>query len=263
MNEILERRVFGAIEFVDDLTDTRVRDPLHIRAPGVGWLRNRSGLYVIRELDGHAAYTRQFDDAPSTPVRSDFSLQVEDPRGRYLPRTVALSLPRLLGTPASPVADADDVFWPVRIRLWPAAALPVRAQWAILRLTLEVAGTNPPQGLANVIVETRPQVAGLLVQHTMTDRHGDALIVIAGAPPVLPDGGPAGLTREFSAGVTLVLDSQVVRSSAAKAAPPIPDPARVLRRRDEQHAEVRTVALQHQVLSAGATRRHVEKVTWP
>lgn len=263
MNETLERRVFGAIEFVDDLTDQRVLEPLQIRAPGIGLLRNRSGLYVIRELDGHQAYTRQFDDAPSAPVRSDFSLQVEDPSAHYLPRTVALSLPRLLAAPASPVPDAENVLRPVRIRLWPAAALPVRAQWAILRMTLEVAGTNPPQGLANVIVETRPRVAGLGVQHTMTDHHGDALIVIAGAPPVLPDGGPAGLTRDFSVGVTLVIDSQVVRSSAARAVPPIPDPSRVLRRRDEQHAEVRVVALQDQVLSAGTTRRHVEKVTWP
>ena len=89
----------------------------------------------------------------------------------------------------------------------------------------------------------------------------DALIVIAGVSPILPDGSAAGLTHEFAAGVTLILDSQVVRNSAAGTPPP--DPARVLSRRDAQHADVRVVMLQDQVLSAGASRRHVEKVTWP
>ena len=263
MNETLEHRVFGAIEFVDDLTDKRVLDPLHIRAPGVGLLRNRAGLYVIRELDGHEAYTRQFDNAPANPARADAVLQVEDPSQRYLPRAFTLALPRLLKTPTLPVTDADNVLRPVTVRLWPAAALPVRATWAVMRLTVEVAGTNPPQGLANVLVETTPHPAGLAVHRTMTDRHGDALVVIAGAPPVLPDGGPAGLTREFTAGVTLVIDRQVVRGSGANSPLPLPDPVQVLQRRDDQHADIRVVALQDQVFSAGASRRHVEKVTWP
>lgn len=263
MNETLERRVFGAIEFVDDLTGTRVLDPLRIGAPGVGLLRNRAGLYVIRELDGHDDYTRQFDNAPPNPARSDVSLQVEDPSQRYLPRSFTLSLPRLLRAPTLPVTDANNALRPVTVRLWPAAALPVRATWAVMRLTVEVAGTNPPQGLANVIVEATPHPAGMSVQRTMTDRNGDALIAIAGAPPVLPDDGPVGLTREFTASVTLVLDRQVVRSSAANTPLPLPDPELVLRRRDALNADIRVVTLQDQVFSAGASRRHVEKVTWP
>lgn len=263
MMDTIERRVFGAIVFVDDLTDARVRDPLRIHAPGVGIVRNRSGLYVMRELEGHDDYTRRFDNPPAHPARTDVLLQVEDPRQRYLSRSFSLSLPRLLGTSALPVTDEDDVLQPVTVRLWPAAARPVRANWAVLRLTVAVAGSDPPRGLAHVIVETTPHPPGLALRHGMTDRHGDALIVISGVAPVLPDNSAAGLTHEFTAGVTLIFDRQVVRTDAADTPPRPPDPAQVLARRDAQHADIRVVVLPDQALSAGASRRHVEKVTWP
>ena len=35
MIELVDRRVFGAIEFIDDLSETRVLSPLQIHAPGV------------------------------------------------------------------------------------------------------------------------------------------------------------------------------------------------------------------------------------
>lgn len=262
MNETIERRVFGAIEFVDDLTGARVLDRLHIAAPGIRLARNHSGLYVIRELDGHDDYTRRFDDAPPNPPRINLSLSVEDPQQRYLPQSFTLSLPRLLRTPTSPVADADNALRPAQVRLWPAAALPLRASWAVLRLSVVVDASNPPLGLANVIVEATPQPAGLALQRAMTDHHGEALVVIHGAAPVLPDGGPAGLTREFKATISLLLDRQVVRTSADRQFP-LPDPKQVLQRRDTNHADVRVVSLVDRVFSAGVSRRHVERVTWP
>ena len=66
------------------------------------------------------------------------------------------------------------------------------------RLQVVVDGADPPVGLVNVIVEAAPQPPGLSTQKAMTDRNGEALVAIAGAPPVLPDGGPAGLTRDFN-----------------------------------------------------------------
>jgi len=262
MNETLERRVFGAVEFVDDLTDARVLAPLRIAAPGVRLLRNRSGLYVVREVDGEDDYSRAFDNPPASPPRTDFAMTVEDPQQRYLPQSVTLALPRLLGTPSVPVADADNALRPVQIRLSPAAAMPLRAAWAVLRLKVAVAGSNPEVGLANVLVEATPQPAGLAVQRTLTDRHGEALVVIASVPPILPDAGPAGLTREFKVALSLVLDPQVVRTSTDTAFP-LPDPGAVLKRRDAAVPGVKVVAAGEQLLSAGASRRQVEKVTWP
>lgn len=264
MNEAVERRLFGAIEFIDDVTEARVLAPLQVDAPpGVGVQRNRLGLYVIRRLPGHDAYTRAFDDPPAQPARQDYALSVSDARHCYLPMMFSLALPRLLPTPQAPVDDADDARKPLPLRLYPAAARPLRAGWAVLRLSLQVEGSDPPQGLANVVVEATPQVAGLAVQHTLTDHRGEALLALRHAPAILPDAGPAGLTREFKVGLQFVLDAAVVRAGNASGIP-VPDPKAVLARRDAGQAQVRVVTLAEPLsLSAGASRRHVEKVAWP
>jgi hypothetical protein len=262
MNETIERRVFGAIEFIDDLTEARVLDPLRILGPGVTLMRNHSGFHVIRDVQGHDDYTRAFDDPPANPTRTGFPMTVEDPRGRYLPQAFTLELPRRLPTPTLPAIDADNALKPVQVRLVPAAGLPLRAAWAVMRMKVVVGGSDPPVGLANVLVEATPQLAGLAVRRTLTDRHGEALVVIASAPPLLPDAGPAGLSRDFKVSLSLLLDKQVVQESTDKAWAP-PDPRRIVQRRDAADADVKVVALSDQLLSAGTTRRRIEEVTWP
>ncbi|MFG6413328.1 hypothetical protein ACG02S_05390 [Roseateles sp. DC23W] len=267
MIETLDRRVFGAIEFVDDVTDARVLAPLHVEAPGLGLLRNGSGFYVIRHFDDHEAYTRAFDGAPADPPRTDVAMTVHDPAHRYLPRGFTVALPRLLRKPTSTVPEADNAVTPVQVRLHPAASQHLRATWAALRLRVVVDAGGPEVGLANVLVEATPAVAGLTVHRTMTDAHGEALVVIAGAPPLLPDPGPAGLTREFRLALKLVLDQAVVRRTDA-AALPIPDPRRVLDRLAaldpaDPAPALTTVDAGEVFLSAGSSRRSLAKVTWP
>jgi hypothetical protein len=96
----------------------------------------------------------------------------------------------------------------------------------------------------------------------LTDRYGEALVIIADAPPILPDSGPAGLTREFKLSVSLVLDANVVRASTDKIFP-LPDPTLILQRRAAGAAGVTVVSASEQLLRAGLSRRAVEKVTWP
>ena len=270
MIENVDRRVFGALEFVDDVTGARVLAPLRVDAPGVGLMRNRSGLYVIRTLAEHDAYTRAFDDPPASPPRADVAMTVRDPGNAYLPRGFTVKLPRLLRTPTSPVAEADDVLKPVQVRLSPAASLPLRGTWAALRLRVVVKGSSPELGLANVLVEATPAAAGLGVQRTMTDRNGEALVVIAGAPPLLPVPQPhphsAGLTREFKTTLRLVLDKEIVRPASAPAIPPA-DPQRVLQRlaatgADDPAPAVTTVDAGQVLLSAGTSRRSLAQVDW-
>lgn len=270
MIENADRRVFGAIEFVDDVTAARVLAPLHVDAPGVGLMRNRSGLYVIRTIAGQDAYTRAFDAPPANPPRANVPMTVRDPGNAYLPRGFTVKLPRLLRTPTSPVAAEDDVLRPVQVRLSPAASLPLRGTWAALRLRVVAKDSSPEVGLANVLVEATPSVAGLDVQRTMTDSHGEALVVVAGAPPLLPVPQPnphaAGLTREFKTALRLVLDQEVVRRASDT---PIPtaDPQRVLERLAATHADdpapaVSTVAVGPLLLSAGTSRRFLAQVDW-
>ncbi len=261
MIELIDRRVFGAIEFIDDLSETRVLDPLRIDAPGVQVLRNRSGFYVLREVDGQDAYTRAFDDPPARPARSELTLNVQDPAQRYLPQRVGLALPRWLPDGAEAVDDADNALKPVTVRLAPAAGMPLQSAWAVLRLKVAISGSAT--GLANVLVEAQPALAGQPLRRSFTDRHGEALVVIVSAPPILPLAGPpAGLTREFAVALTLVLDRSVVRPSTATEFPS-PDPALILQRRTDGHADVRVVATGEQLFSAGTRRRRTDLVTWP
>lgn len=261
MIELIDRRVFGAIEFIDDLSETRVLSPLRIDAPGVQVLRNRSGFYVVREVDGQDAYTRAFDNPPARPARSELMLNVQDPAQRYLPQRIGLALPRWLPDGAETVDDADNALKPVMVRLAPAAGMPLQSAWAVLRL--KVAITGSATGLANVLVEAQPALPGLPLRRSFTDRHGEALVVIVSAPPLLPLAGPpAGLTREFPVALTLVLDRSVVRPSTDTEFPS-PDPALILQRRTDGHADVRVVATGEQLFSAGTRRRRTDLVTWP
>ncbi len=265
MIELVERRVFGALEFVHAVTGSPVSGDLRITAPGLRLLRNTSGLYVIREVEGFDAYTRTFDTPPVLP-RQPFTLTVDDPLRRFLPRSVTLDLPRLLPQPPADLPDEDNALKPVQVRLWPAAGLPVQAGWAVLRVKVAVQGIDPEMGLANVLIEASPQVAGAALQHALTDRHGEALLIVNDVAPILPDAGPVGLTTEFIAALTLVLDTDVVRPANAAApdsAFPIANPETILDRRSAAAPGVRVVAGGEPVLSAGFGRRHVEKVTWP
>ena len=261
MIELVDRRVFGAIEFIDDLSETRVLSPLQIDAPGVQVMRNRSGFYVLREVDGQDAYTRAFDNPPTRPPRSELAVSVQDPSQRYLPQRIGLALPRWLPDDAEAVDDADNALKPVTVRLTPAAGMPLQSAWAVLRL--KVAITGSATGLANVLVEAQPALPGFALRRSFTDRHGEALVVIVSAPPFLPLAGPpAGLTREFPVALTLVLDRSVVRPSTATEFPS-PDPALILQRRTDGHADVRVVATGEQLFSAGTRRRRTDLVTWP
>jgi hypothetical protein len=265
--DVIERRVFGAIDFVHGVTGARIRDDLRLSAPGLKLLRNLSGLYVIREVTGLDAYTRAFDAPPALP-RTPFTLTVQDPKGRFQSRIVELRLPRLLPQPdAEPPEDEDNALVPLTVKLWPAAGMPVQPGWAVLRLQVAVEGIDPPLGLANVLVEAEPQVDGAGVQRALTDCHGEALIVIADVAPILPGEGTPGLTRTFETALRLVIDAAQVRaddprSSAASFAPA--DPDAILRRRDGGEPGVREVAMADPVvLSAGARARRVVKVAWP
>lgn len=265
MIEFVERRFFGALEFVHAVTGARVLDALKIRADGLSLLRNPSGLHVIREVEGLDAYTRAFDSPPVLP-RQPFTLTIEDPKRRFLPRSVTLDLPRLLPQPAADLADEDNALKPVQVRLWPAAGLPLQPGWAVLRVKVAVQGIDPEIGLANVLIEAAPQVAGAALKHALTDRHGEALLIVNDVAPILPDAGPVGLTTEFSVSLTLLIDAAVVRPAnpaAPDAAFPIANPETILERRSNAAAGVVVVTGGEPVLSAGLGRRHVEKVTWP
>lgn len=249
----LERRVLAAVRFVNAVTGSGIADPLRVSGPMVLVVRNRSGLYVIREADGFDDYTLAFAAPPAPPAGARrFTLSVEDPKRRFLPRSFGFTLPRK----SAPQVDAESMFAPLLIDMYPAAASPTAPNWALLRVRVELAGPAAT-GLANALVRLAPKPAGLGPQISLTDANGEALLAVPGAPPVLP-----AIAAEFDAAVRVVLDPAVVRTEGTVSLP-LPDPRSILERSDPPQAGVRVVNAADAKLAAGRSRRAVIEVPWP
>lgn len=173
----IHSRALAALRFVDAATGGDIDAPLQLRAlEGRATLvRNLRGLQVLTAcslLTGH--------DGPGTPPeveeqdRPVLNLAVEDPSGRYLPRVVALALPRA----AVPAGGEDSIFDPVTVSMFLAPSAPTGPNWAVLRVSLHEAGSGDALGGALLRVRRNGQV----LARGMTDRRGEALLAVVGVP---------------------------------------------------------------------------------
>ncbi len=260
--EDVDRRAIAALRFVHGVTGATIVRPLQIASPGLTLVRNLSGLRVVREAHGLAGYTTAFDAPPKLNARTPFVLEIRDPLGQFLPRRFVLALPR--PTPGidepPPIADGDHAQDPVEIALLPAAAAPMPPAWALLRLAVQIQGSMPPRGLANVWVEAQPRVPGKPLRRAQTDAAGEALIAVPDIGPIV---GGAPLSSTFMLDLNLVLDPDLVRAAPAddaqQRALPLADASTAPARR----AASRVEAVADIEMTAGATRRHVVTLAWP
>ncbi len=191
---LLDRRVLGAIGFVDAATGAAVTAPLVLRSERLGFLRNRSGLWVANRLRPEtpdevalAAHLRAFEAPPAAPATGavEFPITVEDPAGRYMPRVVRLALPR----------PVEAVGTPVEAPLWPSPRAPLAPNWASLRASLRrrVGGEDLPFAGARLAVLRRAD--GVVLAHGFSDRRGEVLVAVPGLPVIdftapVDDGDP-------------------------------------------------------------------------
>jgi len=94
--ELVDRRVLGAVRYVDATTGVPIRRPLDVDGAGVRALRNLRGLYVLCEAPELARYADSFPSPPLNPAPESLlvTMTVSDPGGRFLPRRHTLLLPR-------------------------------------------------------------------------------------------------------------------------------------------------------------------------
>lgn len=209
--ETVDRRVLGAFRFVDAVTGVAVAVP-----PGVSVLRmqvagtpgeiplakgavrlveNRRGMHVIFGAPFFDAYTRTFLDpqppaeTAAGPLRLIVSLADAGPQ--YLPQEFRLELPRALDP-----AAADSVLRPIDVGLFRSPAAPVLDGWAVLRVQVTEAGTNPAVALPGVLIRvfrTTPGAPDVLVGEGMTEWRGgvrgEALVPLAGIRRFRPGAG--------------------------------------------------------------------------
>lgn len=183
--EQVDRRVLGAVRFVDSTTGLPVSNPLAVTASGLEFVRNLSGHYVIAGAVGLEEHALAFDKPPAVPALGSltFEIRVADPTREYLPRRQTIGLPR--DPDPKNASSSNSLFHAIDVRLFPAARALTGVGWAVIRASVVKKGTDEPLSGALLRVtkkngapadETKPLGIGL------TDNRGEALVTVPGIP---------------------------------------------------------------------------------
>lgn len=205
MMDTLDRRVLGAIRFVDSATRNRVEGGLTVESPQAVLRVNRLGLWVIHEANGLEAHTKQFESQPAAPPLESIAvtLTVNDPAGRYLARRATVRLPR---DPDPAKANRpESLFRPIDIALFRAPASAASPGWAVIRAHVKNSGTGAPLGGALLRV-IRARDSQVLAQG-LSDSRGEAMLIVPGIPVTTfnNDGGPP-LATEVNVNIQAIFD---------------------------------------------------------
>jgi hypothetical protein len=187
--ERLDRRVLGAVRLIDGVTGRPIARPLTVAADGSRFLRNREGLYVIREAPGLAAHLSQFDRPPAAPAPGTATierLRIEDPLGQYLPRLARVPLPR---APA-PAAGEPDLFEPEDVTMLPAPSTSPRLDWGGWRARVERSDDGSPVRGALIALDWVGATGTGFRARGLSDERGEALVPVAGLPVSRPGQAP-------------------------------------------------------------------------
>jgi hypothetical protein len=223
--EHVDRRVLGAIRFVDAVTRATVDDRLSVSAPDVAWHRNDRGWFVVSDAPGLHHHTHAFAAAPTdvAPGSVGIRVTVRDPGGRYLPRQYVLRLPRSADPSGS--SAADSLFRPADVPLFRSPAAPVALGWAAVRVTVTADGTGRRLGGALLRVLSADAVPVLLATG-LTDERGEGLAIVPDVPVTTFGSGPTVLAVEMAVTVQAVVpvtdaavaDPDAIESSVGTAA---------------------------------------------
>jgi hypothetical protein len=187
--ERVDRRVLGAVRLVDAVTGRPILRPLSVAADGSRFLRNRAGLYVIREAPGLDAHVTEFQTPPAAPAPGAAGierLRIDDPLGQYLPRLARVPLPRA----PLPAAGEPDLFQPEDVAMLPAPAASPRLDWGGWRARVLLAADESPFPGALLALDWASPTGVLFRARGLSDARGEALVPVAGLPVSRPGQGP-------------------------------------------------------------------------
>jgi hypothetical protein len=200
--EQVDRRVLGAIRFLDATTQLTIVAPIVIEALGLKLVRNPRGYYVIFKAPGFENYTQDFLQPPIASS-INIELKVSDPTGQYLPRRKTIGLPR---DPTPPNASqTNSLFKPIDVLLFLAPIGQTAIGWAIIRASVTQQGTNRPLSGALLRVLRASDLTHLA--SGLTDSRGEALVAVTGIPITTweEQGGPL-LTSEIDVILQAIID---------------------------------------------------------
>jgi hypothetical protein len=214
--ESVDRRILGALRFVDAVTGLRVLNGFRVTLPeGMRGVRNLQGLFVLTAAPGQAAAASSLAQPAYDPgAAHTVEVTVRDPAGAYLARRAGLEMPRD-PRPAN-AANANSVFRPVDVRLFPSPTARSAPGWATIRAS--IAGEGEGSVLGGALVRVKRASDGVLLSSGLSDPRGEALVAVPGIPVTTWNTGPGDVVAT-SVDVTL----EVVWDPAAEGRLPDPD----------------------------------------
>jgi hypothetical protein len=201
MRDYSDRRVLGAFRMVSTVTGTGIESNFTVEAEPLDIIRNRSGIYVVRDAPGMHGFTEKFDvQGVAAPGQQSFDVTVRDSDHNFLARRFQLQLPRKL----APVHDPDGIF---RVQMYPGPAAPVAAAWALLRVSVIKSGAATRAGLPWALVVVKQKSDGTVLKTGITDDRGEALVAVPGLTMrAAGNGGGALLSSDVAVEVSAIFD---------------------------------------------------------
>jgi hypothetical protein len=214
MPEAVDRRVLGAVRFVDAVTRTAIGEPLVVSAPGVTWRRSTSGCFVVSDAPGLHHHTLTFDAPPAAPAAGTVhvELTVRDPGRRYLARRHTLNLPRS-ADPAAAV-DPGSLFRAADVPMFRSPSASIAPGWAAVRATVTAEETGARLAGALLLILSTALPPAVLAAG-VTDERGEGVVVVPNVPVTTFGEGESVLATE----ITVAVQAVVVPGSVA-----VPDP---------------------------------------
>lgn len=194
--ERFEWRVLCALRPVDSVTGTVISENLQVEAPEARISRNRSGLWVVHEWATLAAHAEVFEAPPADPAigSQTLNLTVRDPLQRYLPRQLAVALPR------DPEADdASSLFEPIDVPMYPAPHASLGANWCAVRVVVSSGSGADELRLGGALLTL--EWDGEIRARGITDWRGEALIAAAGVPITRPSADDSDVVTDVTPAV--------------------------------------------------------------
>jgi hypothetical protein len=209
-SETLERRVLGAIQFVDAVTGSRVMETVQVAGDGLLLKRGREGRIVIWKATGLETHTDAFANPPVEPALESMTvaLAISEAGTHYLPRRASIRLPRD-PNPAN-ANNNSSLFQPITIRLLPSPAALVAASTAIVYLSVRDEDTEAP--LAGALVRVLRASDSAVLGRGMSDWRapvaGEALVAVPGIPVTSFNAGDGGavMTTQVDVNIEVIFD---------------------------------------------------------
>lgn len=224
MHDRSDRRILGAFRMVSATTGTAVDTRLSLDTGQLEVIRNRSGVYVVRNAPGMSDFTTKFDlQGVTVPPQQSFELTVRDKDFVYLPRRFQLTIPRKIAA----ASDPDSVRNAVQVQMYPSAAAPAGPSWALLRVSVVKAGAAVRTPLPWTLLQVKQKSDGTLLKSGLADQRGEALIAVVGLAMRAPSNGGGGLlSSDVDVEVTAIFDP----ANSDKPKDYVPDPDDLLAR---------------------------------